>query len=450
MSALMQKTLKQSLNSALASGLLRTGLRSGVVRILSLGLTLVVSVFLARVMGAEGLGQYALTMSVIGIMGVVALMGMPSLILRETAQANADQDWATMRGLWFWGGRRVLTLSAGAMLLILLTILLTPEWFPEGVIPVLVLGLPLVPLTALAAMRAAALQGLGLILPSQIPDALVRPVLLLVMAGVAYLAMGRYLTPQTVIVLNAIAVGVCFVIGIVLLMRARPEGMRRETTRTMQGKTWNRAVWTLALIAGAQSLMANADILMLGWWKPAEQVGYYRVATSGAGLCAIGLGVVAGVVNPRFAALFRKKDQAALAALAPKAALAAFALAVPIAGVFLIWGDDVLRLVYGAAFTPAAPVLAILAVSQLVNTFFGSCIGLLNMTGHERSTMISFLTATGVNIVLNATLIPPYGMEGAAYATLAATVIWNGMLWVTGLRVLRVDSSVLGLLRGWR
>lgn len=447
MSAQMEKSLKQSLFSALSSGLFRTGLRSGMVRILSLGLTLLVSVFLARVMGAEGLGLYALAMSVIGLIGVVALMGMPSLILRETAQANADQDWATLRGLWFWGARRVLSLSAGAILLMGLAMLLTPGWFPDGILPVLALGLPLVLLTALAAMRAAALQGLGLILPSQIPDALVRPVLLLAMVGVAYLGMGQRLTPQVVIVLNTVAVGVCFVIGAVLLIRARPEGMRQDTTRIVQGRAWNRAVWTLALIAGAQSLMANADILMLGWWKPPEQVGYYRVATSGAGLCAIGLGVVAGVVNPRFAALFRTKDQAALAALAPKAALASFALAVPVAVVFLIWGSDVLRLVYGAAFTPAAPVLAILAVSQLVNTFFGSCIGLLNMTGHERSTMISFLTATAVNIALNAALIPPYGMEGAAYATLAATVIWNGMLWITGLRVLKVDSSVLGLLR---
>jgi len=47
------------------------------------------------------------------------------------------------------------------------------------------------------------------------------------------------------------------------------------------------------------------------------------------------------------------------------------------------------------------------------------------MTGNQAFFTKLVLVTTTVNIILNWLLIPHYGMEGAAVATLIATVSWN-------------------------
>ncbi|MDJ0571261.1 MAG: polysaccharide biosynthesis C-terminal domain-containing protein, partial [Pleurocapsa sp. MO_192.B19] len=53
----------------------------------------------------------------------------------------------------------------------------------------------------------------------------------------------------------------------------------------------------------------------------------------------------------------------------------------------------------------------------MVNVSTGSVGLLLNMTGNESYTLISRVSSTVLNVVLNALLIPRWGLEGAAIAT---------------------------------
>jgi O-antigen/teichoic acid export membrane protein len=199
------------------------------------------------------------------------------------------------------------------------------------------------------------------------------------------------------------------------------------------------------LIAGAQSITANADFLMLGWWQPEAQVGLYKVATSGASLTVAGLGVLAMITNPRFAALFKTQDTRQLARLAAYAAGFGLTAALPVFVVFLFWGGPILSLVFGPSFVGGTAALIILTAGQALSAFFGTCVGLLNMTGHEKHAMRGVLVATVLNVVLNLVLIPRFGIEGAAVATLISTVTWNVLLWWSVRRQLGLDSSVLGL-----
>jgi O-antigen/teichoic acid export membrane protein len=59
----------------------------------------------------------------------------------------------------------------------------------------------------------------------------------------------------------------------------------------------------------------------------------------------------------------------------------------------------------------------------------GSVAQLLNMTGHERDMARGVVIAAISNIVLNAVLIPPFGMQGAAIATATTLLIWNYLLY---------------------
>lgn len=436
---------KSAVGNSLQHGLFRSGLRTALIRAVGLALTLGVSVFLARVMGAEGLGQYTLAFAVISLLGLPVHMGLPSLVLRETARAKAARNWQALRGIWYWATRRILLVSA---LIVLLGGSLTwaVHWlFDPSVRSVFLVGLPLVPLIALSKARAGALRGLGQVAVSQVPEDLLRPMVLILLGAVSYLVLQQDVSPVLMMGLHLVAASFAFIVGTVLLLRARPREMVATLERVIESREWAKAIWPLALIASVQSVMANADFLMLGLWRDAADVGQYKVATSGAALCAVGLGVVAMVINPRFAALHQVRDMAGLSRIAAIGAGMGFVAAAPLALVLAIWAAPILSFVFGEEYAGGASALTILALAQTLNAFFGSCIGLLNMTGHEKKAMRGFLISTVLNVGLNAMLIPIWGMEGAATSTLVSTAVWNLLLWRSARMTLAIDSSVMGL-----
>lgn len=439
------RTKGQGLGSVLRSRLMRAGLGTAVLRVLGLALTLGTSVLLARIMGPEGLGAYTLAFAAISLLGIPVQMGISTLVLRETAQSQAVADWDRLRGIWYWATRRIVVMSASIVSIAVLGVHLWPV-LPPSARPVFLLGVPLIPLIALSQIRAAALRGLGRLVWGQLPEMLIRPALLVLFVLIGAMLLG--LTPLLVMGLHLIAALSAFAVGVILLMRARPQQVTQGTGRTMD-PAWASAVWSLALIAGAQSILANADFLMLGWWLSEHEVGIYKVATSGGGLTVTGLGILAMITSPRFAAHYKTGQMRQLARLAAYAAVLGFAAALPVLGIFALWGGSILGWVFGTAFQDGATAMVILTAGHTLGAVFGICVGLLVMTGHEALAMRRVVASAALNVVLNLALIPRFGIEGAATATLVSTVVSNLLLWLSVRRHLGFDCSVLGV-RSWR
>ena len=83
-------------------------------------------------------------------------------------------------------------------------------------------------------------------------------------------------------------------------------------------------------------------------------------------------------------------------------------------------------------------------MGQLVHTFIGIVGSVLNMCGYEKSTLYSQLIAVFLNVTLNIILIPLYGIEGAAIATLTSIIVRKILLWYIAYKYLRVDTSIIG------
>nr|WP_319825148.1 polysaccharide biosynthesis C-terminal domain-containing protein [Thalassovita sp.] len=406
------------------------------------------SVFLARVMGAERLGHYSLALAAISLVGIPIQMGLPSLVLRETARSLAVRDWPLMRGIWLWATRRVLLFSGVMAVVAVSAVLVIPTLVQPEARPVFLVGLPLLPLIALSQVRSAALRGLGRVVPSQFPDTILRPGLLMLLTSAAYLATGPQLSATVVMSIHVLAASLAFLVGVALLFRFRPKELISEKVRQVNAKGWRAAVWPLALITGAQSVTANADLLMLGWWRDAVEIGHYKVATSASNVSIIGLSIVAMVCEQRYAVHFRLGETGRLARLASGVALIGFVLAVPLILMLVAFGGVILRIFFGSGFEQGGVALTILVLGQLVNAFCGSSISLLNMSGHERIAMRGIGLAAVFNVLLNLLLIPGFGIEGAAAATAVSTILWNVLLWHGVKTRLGIDCSPLGLFSG--
>ena len=427
--------------------LLRAGLGVAVIRAFGLFSAFLSSVVLARALGPEGFGVYSYIFALIMLFGVPVQMGMPPLTMRETARANTVEAWARVRGIWWWAGTRIAALSA----LIVVGGLGLLAWqgpdLSANTWTAAALGLGLVPLIALGRLRGAALRGLGHVVAGQLPEGVLRPAFLMggILVGGALL--GVQFTPAGAMGVHLAAAALSFAVGAWLLWQKQPEGVRQPGPRETEGPAWFRALWPFTLLAGMQAINTQTDIVMLGFWVPAAEIGFYKIAASAAVLSAFGLKVLAMTLGPQIVRHLKQEEHRALARLAAWAAGIALATTTVAFAVLAVAGEWLLGLVYGPAFTAAYLPLMILVGAQLVNAAFGLAVTLLNMAGEERASLRGLIVSALANVVLNAILIPTLGTVGAAIATGLSLVLMNILVW----RLVRVhlgfDCSVLALVR---
>jgi O-antigen/teichoic acid export membrane protein len=117
-------------------------------------------------------------------------------------------------------------------------------------------------------------------------------------------------------------------------------------------------------------------------------------------------------------------------------------VASPIILLFLVFPGWVMSL-FGPEFKEGAHILMILTAGQFINIAVGSVGPLLIMTGNEISVRNSIFFSALCCVMLNAFLIPVYGITGAAIANTFSLIIAN-------LLCLRAVYVKLGIsLRYW-
>lgn len=421
-------------------------LRRGGVGVLitaaALAISLLQSIVLARILGPEGYGVYAFVFAVVSVMVIPIQFGIVNLLVRETAHAHAHEDWPAMLGVWAWASRSVWGLSAlycvcGAV----------GMWWGVGrfggdQLATFALGVLLVPLIGLGNIRGAALRGLRLVVHGRLPAEIVRPGLFVALVGGAWFGLPVTLGPAEVMGLHGVAAALALAGAMVLLRRARPGGLDGSLHPRIEHRAWLGSAFPLMMAAGLQLLNNNSDLLMLGWLGNATDVGIYNVVIKGAALVIFGLQVANMVFTPYFARLHAEGDYVRLRAVARVGVRLTLVIALPVAAVFVLFAEDILRSVFGESFTPGALPLAVLAAGQLVNAASGAQGVLLAMTGHERDVAKAVGFGALANVILNAILIPPFGMTGAATASVVAMSIYSIIL--KRIADQRIDARITG------
>lgn len=427
--------------------LVRGGLGSAFIQIVNRLLTLAMGIVLARGLGAEGYGVYTYAFALMGLLMVVAVLGMPMLLIREVAANEARHDWPHLRGILV---RAVQTVSIattsvsviGALLLWQLGVGVSANQKQT-----LAFMLLLLPFAALTKTVASALHGLRKVVTSQAVETLFLPSLVLVTVAVLFVWKPQLRLPQHVMAVQA--GGAVFVLcaATVLLFRHLPQPVRSSHS-AYQTRHWLGSALPFMLMGGAGIINNQADILLLGVFTSSEEVGVYRVAMQGAVLVAFGLQVVNAVIIPQIARLYAQGEMARLQRLITASARVILLAALPVALVFIVAGGPIAGWVFGPEFVQSHTPLAILAAGQLISAAMGSVGALLIMTGHERAiARIIFVTAL-MNLGLNFVMVPLFGAKGAALATTISLATWN--LWLYCLVKLRLGIESTAILVGKR
>lgn len=403
-----------------------------------------VTILIARVLQPERFGLYAFVVSLATMVSVPPTIGLRQVLARETAYATAREDTGLLPALWLWAIGWSLVISLVLALGLAGWALIGPV-SPDLRMPLLAGALLLLCLPA-PQLLAGILQGLGHVITALTPEALVRPGALLVMIALIWAGIG-FLPATVTVFLLAFAAALLVETAVIALLFLWRSGYRAHHPPKGQYELPRRAISLSALSFGAITSLHlindNLDILMLGLLTEARDTGLYRGATVLSQLVVFGLGVVNYVILPRIAGLHARGDRAGLQRLVTKSARIISVLAAIGLVVIVVAGRPLLSLLFSPEFAEAHTALIILALGQFANALFGPVALVLNMTGHERLTLIGVLVAVGLNGVLNLALIPNYGIEGAAIASASALILWNVTLAIFLRRKVGYCSTVL-------
>lgn len=409
-------------------------------------------VLLGRFLGPEGFGVYALALVIVQLVGIPINLGMRNLLIRETARLQQSEGWGELHGLL----RRAFQLVVGSSLLFVCVggglLLAFRGALGEDAFAAYSVALLLFPLLGLLAGAGAVLVGLRQVIRGQFPDLTLRHVVLIaILLGLYALGFHASLAPWGAMTAAVVAIGTAMIVAMAMLLRQLPGEVRRAAP-TYRNRAWLHSLLPFSLIAGIMALQSNIAIVMLGALADHEAVGLYRVATQGAVTVSFTMQAANMVIAPYVARLYGAGETGKLQKLIFVTTLFAFATALPLFLVFVFWGEGVLGVLMGPEFAPAATTLAILCLGQIISVGMGPVGLALNMTGHEKDTVIGSILAVSINAVLNVPMILFFGTEGAAISTAASIAAWNVFLARrafarTGLRTPVLSVPLAGLRR---
>ena len=180
----------------------------------------------------------------------------------------------------------------------------------------------------------------------------------------------------------------------------------------------------LMFAQSVQFIMAWTDKLMLGSMTTIEDVGIYHTAFKLSMFAAVALMSVNSIASPKFAEMFAKNDMEGLEKVVHQSTKMIFWSSVPFVVVFFIFPHFLLGL-FGEEFKIGVTAFIFLSCGRLISSLSGSVGNILQMTGNQNIYASILLIGALLNIVLNLILIPLYGINGAALASMSSLIVWN-------------------------
>ena len=203
------------------------------------------------------------------------------------------------------------------------------------------------------------------------------------------------------------------------------------------------AAWPFALMGLLGSIMLNTDIIMLGWMRTTEEVGYYSSAQKIIFTLYILPTLIGAAAFPSWTRL-ANKDKQSFADLLEKTIKIVFLIAMPITVGGLIVGSEVMDLFFGPEYQSAALTFKVLLLSLVINYPAAILGNALFAYDQQRYFILYGGIGALSNIILNFLLIPQLGIVGAAIATVVTQIISTYLSWSKMMEVNRF--SILGKL----
>jgi len=327
-------------------------------------------IYLARAMGAEQLGIYALGMTIVSFAGVLAAVGLPQTASRFVAAYCAKGE-VTKLARFFWFGVVALCVTnsvVGLAVLALKGSLAVGLYHTPVLSAMMHFFVAIMFLGALTTFFGQCLAGYKDVARRTIITNFIGTPLTMVLS-IALIAAGLGLT-------GYLTAQVCSAsVVLILLARAIWQQSHRPSYLSLGGLPMvEREVGAFSAILfanqGLEVLCGQVDRVLLGIFLSARELGIYSVATAFVAFVPTVLQSINQIFAPTIAELHTRNETALLQRLYQVLTKWILALTLPLALVVIVFARPLMA-IFGHDFTLGWPVLVFATLGQLINCGVG-------------------------------------------------------------------------------
>lgn len=378
----------------------------------------------ARVIGASDYGIFNLARNLVDVTGILTRMGLEIGLQRYFGETKTSRDHdsrlVVLRRIRLLASTLAL-LPVAAVALGLGRVLEANVYHYSRFAEVLLCLALALPFSTDLAVLGGAYRGILKLSPSVIAEYVLLPTIRLVAIIVLFVAGWRL---WAVVAATTLAP---LLASAFLAMRARSD-FRSDVPA--QPQSWVDAFRVLryssvlAMGVLAVSLTASMDILMLGRFTTAQDLGQYSLVKMLLILMGVFGVAFSSALGTLVAERYYRGDLNGMVSVMSLSARWIALATVPIFAMFLFWGAQ-LTLLFGPSFAASQTVVSWLAASQFIFLIFGPSGWALSMTGKHFLELKILLAGLAMTTLLCWFAVPAFGQLGAAVATCAAVAIAN-------------------------
>ncbi len=390
--------------------------------------TISLTIFIARILGAENYGLLSFAISYTGLFSVLSDFGIQTIIIREI---NQKEEAKNELGAVLW-----LKIILG---IIVLVFIIGSSFFIKNNAAQLmvVIFAAVVFINTVSSFFTAifqAFQKMEYIAITEISKAVT-----LFVGGFLVL----FIRPDINFIAYIYFLSAFLGFIIILFIAKRLSVLPLPVLDRKIVKKYLSLSWPLALSTVFITIYAQIDSVMMGFWGMIKEVGWYQAADKITNF-VIFPGVILGTVfYPALSQAYSKgKDYFQKIIDSFSEALIFFAFPIVVGGLLL--SRRIIISFYSEEFLPSILAFQILIFTSGLTLFIILINYVLNTAGHQKKIFYITGSTALLDIILNFILIPKYSLYGAAVATLISYIF----LFLFGFIVLkRININIMSSLR---
>lgn len=366
-------------------------------------------IYSARLLGAAEYGVFSYVLTIAAFVTIFSDIGISAILTRETSKNPDARERYVGAALALKG--ILIIINIGVVMIAVPLFTTTP-----GVLPLL----PMVLFIFLFDSLREFGFGLNRALEQMQREALIKIVMNVAIAGLGFAALWLDVSARSLAISYAIGSGIGCILTVWVLRQYIIPALRTIRYSLM----WPifKQAWPIGLLGLLGAIMINTDMIMLGWWEAPVELGYYAAAQKMILLLYVIPALIASATFPAFSRL-AKVNNSRFRLVLEQTLAGVQLIALPIAIGGLILAAPLMYLLFGGGYTPATTTFTILLATILI-VFPSTLLSNALFAYNEQKRFLYFVGFGALsNALFNWLLIPHYGIEGAAIATLGSQLI---------------------------
>jgi O-antigen/teichoic acid export membrane protein len=393
-------------------------------RVIATALTFITSIVVARLYGADMLGVVAVIQSFLSLTTIFTVLGTHNAILRlipehlaKYSATSAYKIYCTTQSLVL-----VLSIAVGGILYFFSESIAVKIFAKPQLSSFFALAALFILFSAITQLNTQSVRGLRMIRTFAIMQVLPSFTKLVILLLLTFF----YFPPEAPVYALLAALLISALTGFFVMNAAFKERMTStDRVQVLSIRELLALSLPMLMTSAMTFLIGQTGVIMLGMFRTEAEVGHYDIAVKLATLTSFALNAINSMAAPKFSELFHGNRMEELFYVAKKSSQLIFWVTTPILVGLLACGYPLITLVYGTEFASAYGAMIFLIIGQFVHSISGSTGYFMNMTGNHLALRNIMLGAVILTITLNAVLIRPFGIIGAAISAMISIIYWN-------------------------